>query len=261
MILNGLWRDHSPKADLHGGYIGDRYPLCTDLPDKHFLKKGASFRLRGSSKMPTLHSQPTWWFGEDRNIKVLELSLSSQLYDKLCNADTDGTCDFAPVVTLDDANIDCDSIECMVDDLRLIKVQSDPDIHYEYIRVPCVEQTFYQNSKTVQSLYPYDAMCANGDLPLATDACCDNPTWSDPGGRSSCEYSVEKTTFLTSETRCKNNFGDNAVQCAWNWQKTSDNDKVCHWGHEDDFYWASPDPCILEAKGKVAICYLKGVSL
>ena len=30
-----------------GGYLGDKYPLCVDLPERHFLFKGATFRLLG----------------------------------------------------------------------------------------------------------------------------------------------------------------------------------------------------------------------
>ena len=40
MTLDGRTRDWFPKRDLLDGWIGDRYPLCSDLPAKHFLKTG-----------------------------------------------------------------------------------------------------------------------------------------------------------------------------------------------------------------------------
>ncbi len=52
MKVQAGWRDKFPKTDMTGGYIGDKYPLCADLPDKMFLRKGAEYRLIGSSHMP-----------------------------------------------------------------------------------------------------------------------------------------------------------------------------------------------------------------
>jgi len=48
MQLHAEWRDVYPKIHLENGYIGDGYPLCVDLPDKEFLRKGAKYRLLGS---------------------------------------------------------------------------------------------------------------------------------------------------------------------------------------------------------------------
>ena len=36
-----------PKTDLHGGHIGDGYPVCSDLPDDLHLRKGATYVYRG----------------------------------------------------------------------------------------------------------------------------------------------------------------------------------------------------------------------
>lgn len=247
MILRGEWRDHSPKLDLSGGYIGDRYPLCADLPEKHFLRRGASYRLLGSSKYTLMHNQNDWWFTSEKLMTGLELDVSSELYDKLCNAAVEGgPCNFLPTVTLD-TNLGCDSLhpECSVDDLRLIKVQSNPDIYYEYIRVPCVGQTFYENSKTVQLLWPYEAMCANADLALATDTCCETPAWGYTGGSSSCKYSIEKVKFSTSESRCAAMF-ESGGQCPWVWVYPLPDE--CNLGENDVYFWASADHCKLQAK-------------
>jgi hypothetical protein len=37
--------------DLFKGFIGDRYPLCVDLPDKQFLRIGATYRLLGNHSL------------------------------------------------------------------------------------------------------------------------------------------------------------------------------------------------------------------
>ena len=50
-IRNVNDKDWFPKIDLNEGYIGDRFPLCTDLPQHHFLKQGAKFRLLGGSSL------------------------------------------------------------------------------------------------------------------------------------------------------------------------------------------------------------------
>ena len=48
MEISVRQRDSFPKTKLGGGYLGDGYPLCTDLPRQHFLKPGARFTLTGS---------------------------------------------------------------------------------------------------------------------------------------------------------------------------------------------------------------------
>ena len=44
-LKDGERHDWFPKEDLtNAGWLGDRYPLCSDLPDKAFLKTGATFK-------------------------------------------------------------------------------------------------------------------------------------------------------------------------------------------------------------------------
>ena len=132
--IEGQWRDASPKMDLDGSYIGDKVPLCVDRPEKQFLRKGATYRLVGSSYQPMFHS-PQWSSVDQDKVKILSLSTSSGLYSKLCNG-SPGSCNFQTVVTID-TNLGCVGIECSVDDLRLVQVQSNPPINYEYVRPPC----------------------------------------------------------------------------------------------------------------------------
>jgi len=72
------WRDKFPKSSLYGGYLGDGTPLCVDLPEKMFLRKGARYRLLGSISLPELiYDHPN--FKDDDTIKRLELPSDSLL--------------------------------------------------------------------------------------------------------------------------------------------------------------------------------------
>ena len=110
MTLVSEWHDLFPKSDLMGGYIGDRnYPLCIDLPNQHFLKEGATFRLLGSRNRPELLDDPWNWETEPL-IKRLTLTKDSPLYKKLCASETEGgPCVFPAKVVLD-ADLDYTNI-------------------------------------------------------------------------------------------------------------------------------------------------------
>ena len=85
-----------------GGYIGDGYPICAHVPVRDFLRKGAAFRFLGTSPLPELQSDPTYFantwaepsgtkYSDDYRITRLTLDPArSSLYNKLCNASRDG---------------------------------------------------------------------------------------------------------------------------------------------------------------------------
>lgn len=52
MRIDQATRDKFPKTNLQGGYIGDHVPLCEDLPPKHHLRKGATYRALGAAAKP-----------------------------------------------------------------------------------------------------------------------------------------------------------------------------------------------------------------
>jgi len=150
------WHDYFPKSDLLGGYIGDRYyPLCIDLPDKHFTKAGAIYRLLGSRNLPEMIQDPRTWDDEPL-LKRMTLAEDSPLYEKLCGGkNDDGSCKFpGKVVLQEDLVYDGtgDYAELKVDSLRTVKVDTGNGlpIYYEYVRQACVEQTFYHNAKKVE---------------------------------------------------------------------------------------------------------------
>jgi len=86
-------RDWFPKIDLLGGYIGDKFPLCEDLPSRPFLKKGAKYRLLGGDPKPLWYYEPNSWYTkegvnqwqEGKDIRRLTLDPNSALYTKLCS--------------------------------------------------------------------------------------------------------------------------------------------------------------------------------
>ena len=53
-------RDWFPKKDLLDGWLGDRYPLCYDLPNQAFLKTGATYKLLGRSSQPRYQHDAAW---------------------------------------------------------------------------------------------------------------------------------------------------------------------------------------------------------
>ncbi|KAL7482807.1 hypothetical protein ACHAW6_008462, partial [Cyclotella cf. meneghiniana] len=244
MRIQALWRDKFPKSDLLGGYIGDGYPLCVDLPSKMFLRRGAKYRLLGASSSPELMEDDSN-FKTDPTVKMLVLGPFSHLKAKLCNKGSNGTCQFANSVILE-SNLACIAHECDADTLRVVEVSS--GIYYEYVRPPCVEQVFYTNAKKVINRERLaDSSCANPLLPYASEACCstgDLRAYRYPDYL----YDQERVTYSTADSRC---LAMGKRSCDFNdigdlvWYK-----KGYHW---------STDGCLIKAKvnsiGQVALVY------
>eukprot|EP00804_Cyclotella_cryptica_P005395 CCRYP_017085-RA/>CCRYP_017085-RA protein AED:0.06 eAED:0.06 QI:162/1/1/1/1/0.96/28/3961/2317 len=198
--------DFLPKFTL-GGWIGDRYPLCSDLPRYHFLKIGAQYHLRGGTSVPSSQS-----FLEsidaDESVKRFVLSPTSSLYKKLCNADGNGVCQYSNTVLISE-NLPCDGKECRVD--TLVTVQVAPGVFYEYIRQPCVHMFFYEDAKKVVSgirqvsnlgsQYTH-TMCANPKTAAAARSCCDAEGNKIATYNYKFEYHGERLTAATNEEQC-----------------------------------------------------------
>ena len=135
MGIHIKWRDQLPKMGLDGKYIGDTYPMCSELPPDSFLKQGAKFRLLGKGKNSDIQQIST-------DTIPLSLNASSSLYQLLCGEDENGSCSFPAVVNLSN-NLDCDGKECEVSHPKLLNVGN--NIHYEYVRPPCVHLTFSES--------------------------------------------------------------------------------------------------------------------
>jgi len=230
MTINPSWRDVFPKMDLLGGYIGDSYPLCSDLPKKQFLNIGAKYILLGSSAIPEYQTVDEWWkesWWKANNNVLVSFSLnktSSSLYAALCNAGADGKCRFQSVVTLNQ-RLSCKDQECLVDEPRSVLVSDNPPIYYEYIRPACVELTFYSNGRLVRdnSGYVWPGICANPVVDKAYEACCSGCGSWGCDGSFLCLYTGERVLYDTAVNRCTSS------------SKIS-NGALCNWTYIDDVF-------------------------
>ena len=176
--------------------------LCANLPSKHFIKKGATFQLLGSSGRPESHKDPELWTTRP-DFYRLEIESSSPLYAKLCEADSNGDCTLPAKVVLSD-NLVYDEMaktgaEYAVDTIRTVRMKvGSTSIWYEYIRQPCVEHSFYRDAKRVSQgetksgyVEKEASMCANPLLEVATSM-CSNAGWetSERDGLIYCNYQV-----------------------------------------------------------------------
>jgi hypothetical protein len=166
-------RDRLPKMGLDRTYIGDGYPLCSDLPNMHFLAQGGLYKLLGSKPIPELQLDPPEW-SEWASVEWLELEPTSPLYKKLCGTPYISSCEFLSMVVLDET-LECSGRECAVDTIRTVKIG---DVFYEYVRKPCVHQAFFDQAKMVAPrLYWENVMCADPKVEGGVVACCNESDW------------------------------------------------------------------------------------
>ena len=196
MTINVEWRCPFPKLGLLNKYIGDGYPLCSDLPPKHFLLAGATYRFLGTRPFAELHRNAD--FSGAAPIR-LTLKEDSALFQVLCNHDsqTNSPCRHLSKVVLPQ-NIACtaSSIECLVEDISIVKVGM---IYYEYVRPPCVHHAFFQNALAIRTRWGKEKFMCGNPLDTSSSAICCDSSKSRKGAEL---YSGEKVTFLTAQERC-----------------------------------------------------------
>ncbi len=235
MDIVPAWRDQFPKTDLNGGYLGDRYPLCADLPKKAFLKKGATFRFLGSSPLPELMSDPSNFASMDDSIKRLVLGSSSSLRNKLCNVQN-GECRYENKVILD-STLECDGSECDADTVRVVQIEA--SVYYEYVRLPCVDNVFFNESVKISQRGGGGnklVMCANPNLPYASEACC--AVGRKIASRNSL-YDGERMRLSHAKDRC-----ERISQVLCDFEKVKGNRYL-----NSNYFWTSED-CSLQVKIK-----------
>ncbi|KAL7537288.1 hypothetical protein ACHAXR_008774, partial [Thalassiosira sp. AJA248-18] len=196
------WRDPFPKPNLNGGFIGDGYLLCKDLPAQSFLKKGAGYRLLGSKASPELMKDTEWERYGVNDILRAELDANSALYQRLYNGGN-----YEVFVELEnDLTCTTGTFECDVDTLRLVKLGP---VYYEFVERPCVQMAFFDNGKQIQlhSNTMRGQMCANADLAHAREACCREDrlyevrtAWKE--SNVTYLYEGERMTWATAQDRC-----------------------------------------------------------
>lgn len=205
MGIDPKGRDVFPKTDLSGDYIGNRAaPLCVDLPSKHFLRKGATYKLLGGTASPVFQNEPNDW-SSNPDLKRIDLDPSSPLYVKLCEPDSQGRCSFSSTVKLD-SNLIYDEAatygeEYAVDTLRVVAIKSGTKspVYYEYVRQPCVELAFFANGKKIirgqirRNYVQKPSMCGNPELEAATPMCSE-AGWNEreEEGKIYCHYHGER---------------------------------------------------------------------
>ena len=183
---------------LLGQYIGDGYPLCADLPIRHFLKAGATYRLLGNTSYPELQSeQDRKEWVDDSSYKKLAADPDGNLFLTLCNG-TIRNCNYSAIVTLAD-DIDCVGAECDVNTVRTIEV--DDGIFYEYVRPACVHLAFYENPTKIKMRNGGSRtyMCADPRTEEAGSICCDPQ--NDQAYRYEA-YLAERVVLSTVQNRC-----------------------------------------------------------
>ena len=145
MRLRPARRDAFPKLDLHGGYIGDGFPLCADLPDRGWLRQGAKFLYRGPSLTPELEES-------FNSFLTLDDSDSDLFRALMCNGRDGGTgrCALQSVVRLA-VTLPCHHIECEGVAPRLFRLVGAGNLSafFEWDRPACVEFAFYNDAKVI----------------------------------------------------------------------------------------------------------------
>mmetsp|Transcript_18225 Transcript_18225/g.33487 ORF Transcript_18225/g.33487 Transcript_18225/m.33487 type:complete len:450 (+) Transcript_18225:1031-2380(+) len=161
------WHDTYPKPDLKGNYLGDGYPLCSDLPNKAFLAKGAKYEFLGYSFQGDVYTPPQ----------------SSGLYQTLSKSDL--------IVKLEE-DLACEGEECSFQTISVVKVRN---AFYEYVAPSCVHLFLYNGQTVRSSERARVTKCVDPDTPVAEFACCsgctDNPTGWMRRRSMTCENSEE----------------------------------------------------------------------
>ena len=170
---------------LNSQYIGDGYALCSDLPNQHFLKKGATYRLLGAKANPDALRKSVW-IGT-APVKRVSLDFASSTLASLLQGGKN------KVILTED--IDCFGVECDLQEPRTIEVAD--GLWYEYIRPPCVNHAFFNNGKSIYSIKNFGTVgqmqCGNPAV-LDGSTFCSNTTSNRNFGRREELFGGERVT-------------------------------------------------------------------
>lgn len=246
MYIEAEFRDRFPKMGLNGVYIGDGYPLCSDLPQRHFLSKGAKYRLVGKVPIPEVHNSPDAWKEDGENVG-LSLGNGSGLFKALCVDEGSGGCSFPVTVTLS-SSLDCSGIECSIDTVRLVEVAG---LFYEYIRPACVQQSFYNDGKVLARRYEEtNIVCGDPRLEVAVAASCqgeyDDWEWNE-------FFFGERVSFDTANRR-----GGGAT-CTAADSPNCDDAVIGTRCYDNGYYWTGGScdlGVLISETGKIAVAHL-----
>ena len=247
MFIKMLWKDLLPKTDLEGGYLGDGYPLCAELPAHHFLSKGARFRYTGRT------SDEGAIFDTDAEGafrgRFTPAAATSALHAALCGYDADlGHCSWPADVVLP-STLPCDGVECDAEDVRVVKMvdaATNEVVYYTYLPPPCVRLALFEGRVTrVTSSVRYQ--CSDPALPSFGNLCCNSESPPRPASSlgGECLFVAERMRFATAQARCQT---QGLAVCAENHRNVPNGDerweRMCA---AKQYYWLD-SPCSLQVQ-------------
>jgi len=203
--------------NLHSGYLGDGVPLCADLPQHHFLSKGARWVYLGSNPYATLQPEAmdsrttTLSLGDawlDKVPRLRPVPGASDLHQALCDSKGPGDkCSYSAEVLLP-ATLPCHGDECLIDTAVVVDIV-DPitngTVFFEYVRRACVELSFFNGTHARGPSWraAYGAtVCVDPATEAAAAACCAPGHSSQATGITDCKYPNEVMSHSTAEARC-----------------------------------------------------------
>lgn len=228
MTLKPDRRDDFPKTALPidtGGYLGDGYPLCSNLPPRHFLLEGAAYRNTGEASVLGAAFDVNSANKSRETESHFSPAPSSGLYRALCAPDGAGRCTFPSDVKLA-TTVPCEgTVECSADTLRAVEVVdpvSGKTNFYVYVEPVCTRLFFFDDGKFIQ--YRNNYQCTDPNIVgISGLQCCNasrqsarhyasnyhedtkNQRYYDgviSDGGKQCLYLSEAMKFGSAESRC-----------------------------------------------------------
>ena len=228
MLIRGDWRDPFPKTNMIGGYVGDGLPVCSELPERAWLRKGATWSYLGTSTCPQKHFERRCDLSSMRVDRVYLNETESALFAALCRPDGGGPdtpprCQFRNEITLL-SHLGCNGLECELDVVKVVGLKGAGlrrdgtpfDVYFEYLQPPCVERPFivapivvtprtgmYEHQNFARETGNQWPMCADPRVAHHAVGCC---TVDDDDGFESGKgfhlYTHERATLATATARC-----------------------------------------------------------
>jgi hypothetical protein len=235
-------------------YVGDGYPLCKELPNGAFLKKGATYYLLGSDSTSELLKEPDEWWGS-APIRF-SLDKSSSLASILCNRSEGTNCSPSMKVVLE-SDVECFGLECNIEEPRVLEVEK--GVWYEYVRSPCVNHAFYNDAKSIRRRQGElgFAMCGDPQSLAASTVCCEVATANDNTQVRSEVFSGERVKFESAVARCSGLQPSKSL-CRDPFVTNNDCTENSGCDNYGTFYWSSQECSQLvkiDSEGKIAIIH------
>ena len=257
MLLIPTRRDRFPKTLLRGtehteGYLGDTYPLCSDLPRGHFLLKGAKYKYHGPTSMFGREMDQAVKEGNEPTRAHFEPQQQSQLHAALCSKRGD-RCTFPPVVVLP-VDLDCHGAsECnaeMVHAVKIVDIENSVSGFYTYVAPPCVRLQFFEGQVAA---YKDANACTDPQVASTVGTqCCHTSDLSgviSPLQEGICLHLADTMKYATAQKRCAALYEDGIV-CPREVVESETNDRSIWQASCSKFQyaWLVNEPCKLQVQ-------------